>query len=85
MICFVQIEKVYLNLIMTDSDNIDWNDKSIIDVSKLKDIKIKREQQVMVVDRQINEVKTILVKDIDLKSHQIVLGAKRWIPLHIID
>lgn len=84
-ICLIEIEKVYVNLILTDCDNIDWNDKSIIDISKLKDFKMKRNQELFIIDREnISEIKKIKVKDLNIKNHQIILGEKRWIPLHII-
>ncbi len=84
-ICLIEIERVYVNLILTDSDNIDWSDKSVIDISKLFDFKMKRNQELTIVDRDnTNELRKIKVKDLDIKSHQIILGTKRWIPLHLI-
>jgi hypothetical protein len=71
-ICLIEIEKVYVNLILTDSDNIDWNDKSIIDISKLKDFKMKRNQELFIIDRDnISEIKKIKVKDLNIKNLQI--------------
>mgnify|MGYP001477586267 CR=1 FL=1 len=84
MFAITIIEKPYLNLIITDSDNIDWVTKSIIDISKLKDMRFKKCQQIMVIDRDKNDIKKIQAQDIDMKMHQIVFGSKRWIPIHKI-
>ncbi len=69
---------------MTDSDNIDWDDKRVLDINKLKEVKMSKTQIVMVLNRGTKEISKIMIKDIDLKNHHIIFGDKRWVPLHKI-
>ena len=78
----IKIEKLTQNFILTESSNIDWVDKSIIDISNLKEIMFSIEQIVMVVDKIEGSILKIKIKDIDLTKHHIVFGEKRWVPLH---
>lgn len=82
--CVTKLEKLTVNLILTQSDNIDWSDKSIIDLSKLKEMQFGCDQIVVAINRYTKQIEKIKIGSLNLEQHQLIFGTKRWVPLHKI-
>lgn len=80
--CITKVERLRVNLVLTQSDNIDWSDKSIIDLSKLKEMQFNSEQIVVAINRFTKQIDKIKISELNLEHHQIIFGSKRWVPLH---
>jgi len=80
--CLTKVEKLKINLILTQTDNIDWSDKSIIDMTKLKEMEFNHDQVVVAINRYTKKIEKIEINSINMEHHQIVFGTKRWVPLH---
>lgn len=80
--CLIKVEKLKVNLVLTSSDNIDWSDKTVIDLSKLKEMQFNSNQIVVAINRYTKQIEKIKVSCLNLEYHQIIFGSKRWVPLH---
>ena len=84
MNAIVILDKKQVSIILTEVNNIDWEEKEIIDVADIEEIKYLLDDTISVFDIQKNESIMIKVNDIKEDKHQIIIDKKRFVALHVL-
>ena len=84
MNAIVILDKKQVSIILTEVNNIDWEEKEIIDVADIEEIKYLLDDTISVFDIQKNKSIMIKVNDIEEDKHQIIIDKKRFVALHVL-
>lgn len=84
MNAIVILDKKKANIVLTNIDNIDWEDKTIINNSDIDELELLLDDTVSIFDIERNSSMKIKVNYLDTDKHQLIINKKRFIALHIL-
>ena len=84
MYAIVKINKKKASVIITEIDNINWEDKEIIDNSELMEKEYYLEDIIVVWDILNRRKRTIKVINLDTNNHRIIIEKKMYLTLNVI-
>lgn len=84
MNAIVILDKKQVSIILTEVNNIDWEEKEIIDVDDIEEMKYLLDDTISVFDIQKNKSIKIKVNDIKEDKHQLIIDKKRFVTLHVL-
>jgi len=84
MYALIVLEKMKATIVLTDINNIDWENKSIIDNTEIEENEYLLEDIISVYDTVEKKHIKVKVKDLSTDIHQIIINKKLFIPLHVL-
>lgn len=84
MNAIVFLNKKKATIILTEVNNIDWEEKELIDVSDIDEIEYLLDDTISVFDIEQNKSTKIKVNDLNEEKHQLIIDKKRFVALHVL-
>ena len=84
MYALVVLEKMKSTIILTEINNIDWKDKSIIDNTQIEETNYLLDDKISVYDTVNKRHLKVKVNELSTDIHQIIIDKKLFIPLHVL-
>ncbi len=84
MYALVVLEKMKATIILTEINNIDWEDKSIIDNTQIEETNYLLDDKISVYDTVNKRHLKVTVNELSTDIHQIIIDKKLFIPLHVL-
>lgn len=84
MYALVVLEKMKATIVLTDINNIDWEDKSIIDNTEIEENEYLLEDIISVYDTVEKTHTKVKVNELSTDIHQIIINKKLYVPLHVL-
>jgi len=84
MYALIVLEKMKATIVLTDINNINWEDKSIIDNTEIEENEYLLEDVVSVYDTIEKKHINIKVNELSTDVHQIIINKRLYVPLHVL-
>jgi hypothetical protein len=84
MKALVILDKKKASIVYTDINNIDWDDKSIINNEDIDEREFLLEDVINVYDIVLRKSIKIKVKDLSTERHQLIMNKRLFVTLHVI-
>lgn len=84
MKALVILDKKRASIVVTELNNIDWEDKTVIDNSEIEEIECLLDDTISVYDIEKKKSSKIKVNDLRTDKHQIIINKKLFVVLHVL-
>ena len=84
MKAIVILDKKRATVVMTELNNIDWLDKSIIDNTAIQELEYLLDDTISVYDIDKKKSVEIKVNELRTEKHQMIIDKKLFVALHVL-